>query len=646
MQFRGDIEGLRGVAVILVVLAHAKVPGLAGGFVGVDVFFVISGYLITGLLLEQLKGQGRIDAWEFYARRARRLVPALWVLVASVATMAAVMLPPDLLEPQIKAAFFAILWAANLYFPVADVDYFGESASSSLLLHTWSLGVEEQFYLVWPWLLLAGWRWRQRTVVPMAGLAICSLVLCLLMARTEAIWAYYSMPTRLWQLAVGGLAFVLAARTRGQSGVFAAAMASLGWGLLLGSLWQLRDMPAYPSVWALLPTAAAAAWLVAGAHGLPSPMRPLNWAWLRFSGRISYSWYLWHWPVLSFASVLGLPALSASGRFGLVALSMVLGWLSYRFVEQPFRHSRTLASRELVVASLVACVATAALLNIGQAFIGREPTAVDPAKQFRKRVQALVSTPRIYREADCDQWYRSDQLVPCEFAPGAPGGATIVLVGDSVGVQWLPALEQLARKRGLRLVVLTKSSCAIVDQPFVYERIKRRFTECERWRARTVDYIRNIRPELVIMGSTSAYPFTAEEWREGSRRQVEMFAAHAGAVAVLAPTPTLTFDALRCVTTQGHWDGQAVLAPGCQVTLADAEPAEVINSLRQALARVDGGHLIYLNDLVCPEGRCDAVREGQLVFRDNQHVNASFAEALAPVLDHRLAPALEAGLRR
>ena len=641
VKFRPDIEGLRGVAVLLVVLAHARVPGLAGGFVGVDVFFVISGFLITGLLAEEVARSGRVDYWAFYARRARRLAPAMLLMLAMVSALCLGLLPGDTLQLQLESGRWAALWLSNVYFAFAQFDYFGNAAQDSLFLHTWSLGVEEQFYLIWPLIVVLAWRGGGGRYAWLVGLIVISLLSSLLLMPIDATSVYYLMPTRLWQLGLGGLVYRFYGRNDGP--VVANERAGAAWagaGLLAVSLLVIDGNVSYPGLWALLPALGAAALLISGSgNGGGVISRVLSSQWLRLPGRISYSWYLWHWPILMLGPALGWWPLGGLESLALILVSFLVGWVSFAWVEQPARRSTSGTPRSVVVLSLLISLILAALLHLASSVTGLRNTG---PQSFEQRVLALVTIPSVYFDDRCDQWYSSAEVVPCEVDAGDGDGGVMVLIGDSIGTHWLPAIEHAAQVRRMRLIVLTKSSCAIVDEPFVYSRIHRRFTECEQWRDAAIAHVRAIKPDLVIIGSASTYGFTTEQWIQGSRRVIERLSEGLRPVAVLAPSPLLDFHGPGCVIAEGRESpaGVEVVSPACAASLASVEDSAVIAALGEAVESVPEAHLVYLNDLVCDNGACRAVRDGNLVFRDQQHLNASFAQSLGDAVDRRLPPAL------
>lgn len=629
VRFRSEIEGLRGVAVLMVVLAHARLPFLPGGYVGVDVFFVISGFLITGLLQQELQATGSIDVRQFYARRIRRLLPAFGVMLVATAALALWLLPSSSWGTQAEAARWAALWASNMFFAGADSGYFDQGAEANLYLHTWSLSAEEQFYLIWPTLIGLAWKFgRRRGATTLVwALVLLGFVLTVAATALEPLHAYYQMPCRLWQLALGAGVQLSAGQARLSLRRVHAARAVGCLLLVVAALCLAPDRISYPGLWALLPTLAAALLLLNGPDGWRDAWLDLKP--LRFLGRLSYSWYLWHWPVL----VLGFSLAGRTPSVGLVAaaLSLVPAWLSWRLVEQRVRTMERGRATTWVLAGLLvsAVLAYAAMAWEQAAFVpGRSDT----------RNQALLTTlttPVLYRQPGCDEWFHADRLVPCTLVRATSEEApTVVLAGDSVAAQWSTALESIARARGWNLVVLTKSSCPMLDHPFVYPRINRRYVECERWRDRVVAYLHERRPTLLVLGSSAAYAFDPADWERGTRRFLTRIEGAAQRTVLLAPTPLLPFDGPQCALARSGQNGH--LARECSVPLPQVRPSALIARLQAAVAGHASVRLVDLGDAVCPGQTCSAERNGVLLYRDGQHLNASYVLQLAPALDAAL----------
>jgi peptidoglycan/LPS O-acetylase OafA/YrhL len=350
-HFRPDIEGLRGVAVMLVVVFHAFPALLGGGFIGVDVFFVISGFLITGLLVRELEGSGRLDLRAFYVRRIRRLVPAAALALGVTLLLSAWLLPPlDLREAAVDA-LSATFSVSNIRFALGEGDYFAAVANPSPFLHYWSLSVEEQYYLLWPALLIVLYKvapGRRSLFTAVALLAAISLGAALLVTDVAPAWAFYSLPTRAWQLALGGLlALALVGRPRGAPRAEAppagvrdsGPLAAIGWlglaAVVLAAV-VLNERLAYPGAWALLPTLGAVA-IIAVGRQRRGPALILSTRPVRFLGRISYALYLWHWPLLVLPAIALGAELTPAGRLGLIGLAMLAASASTLLIEEPVR---------------------------------------------------------------------------------------------------------------------------------------------------------------------------------------------------------------------------------------------------------------------------------------------------------------------
>jgi peptidoglycan/LPS O-acetylase OafA/YrhL len=642
-QFRADVEGLRAIAVLLVVADHAKVPGFAAGFIGVDVFFVLSGFLITRLLVQERATTGSIDLPRFYARRFRRLMPALALMLVITMGLASLLLTPS---EQIKAsgaALAASLWLSNVHFALDESDYFGPAVESNPFLHTWSLGVEEQFYLVWPVLILLALQrvgpGHRRLRVLMSAVLIASAAGCLWISHSSAGLAFFLTPFRAWQFAAGALVF-LALEPRftrspsqdvpGTSKSSANLLVAAGTALLLIALLLIDGQSVYPGAWAVLPTAATA--LLLYVHGrrtdLPSfrllASPPMQWV-----GRHSYAWYLWHWPVL----VLGAAVVSTESlgvRLLLVGFALVLAAISYAWVESPFRHLRgrlsgtriSLALASATTLGLVICVMT------WLSSIDRREAEFIGTRELEK--------PELYAHG-CDSWISNADLNPCWFGDDA-APRTLALIGDSIGMHWFPALQKSLDPMQWRILVLTKSSCSLVDEPFFYERIRKEFTLCAEWRDKALAYLEELEPDLIVAGASHTYEYSDEQWAQGSERVLARLSEAGDRVAIIRSTPVLPFDAHACAGARSAFHAWMASESRCTFELAGMDEARerVHRLMQQAAASFDNLQLIDLTDLVCPGNVCSARRNGTLVFSDTQHLNGRFVQALAPDIVHRL----------
>lgn len=653
LGFRADIEGLRAVAVSLVVAAHAGVSWLAGGFVGVDVFFVLSGYLITGLLVQELRSTGTIRLVDFYARRLQRLLPALLVMVFVSSLSAAALLAPFEQPVQAQTARAATVWLSNLFFVTSRLDYFGPAAESNLFLHTWSLGVEEQFYLVWPMLVLflvGAWRWQGRTRDfarltrgMLATIGIC-LALCIFLTYTRPAWGFYLMPARAWQFALGAVAWQLSrsaaaanAGVSGTWGVFADTRISalLGWSglaMILAAALLLDTHTVYPGGWALLPSVGAALVLWAGSRpsasgaGLVLSLPPMQWL-----GRVSYAWYLWHWPVLILGTaVVVMDRPPAPTVLALVSLGLAA--ISYGVVEAPLRRARWLAGRPRTV------LVTSVLLMVGAVLLGRSWQSAagvwmrSPDQQRYTAVRSDLPAP--YRMG-CDDWFSSSSVKICGFG-ARDAQRTAVLIGDSAAVQWFPAVANAYAAPDWRLLVITKSACPMVKQAYFYPRIGREYVECTAWRDAALATVQSLRPDVVLMGSTITYPFTPAQWTAGTTRVLDMIAPYARSVFILRATPLLPFDAPGCLARR-DWRSAALLAsPACGAPGANTGSGQILSWLNQAASAYPNVEVVDLHPLVCPDNTCEAQRGDMIVFRDAMHVTARYVESVSAEFARRV----------
>ena len=371
--FRPDLEGLRGVAILAVLLFHAGIPGTSGGFVGVDIFFVLSGFLITGLLLREREERGSISLSGFYARRARRILPAALVVLVAILVASWFVLPPLDIPDVAKDVFASALFVGNIRFAIQATDYFAADVVRSPVLHYWSLGVEEQFYLLWPFLLVLamrfGGRVRLSAGVLVAAVLVLSLVFAVVVTGIDAPWAFFSLPGRAWQLALGALLAVGAQRLARLPWQVTSLAGWAGLAAVIASVVLISaDMP-YPGLIALVPSLGAAGLILSGGGrlsvGALLAIRPL-----RFLGLISFSLYLVHWPILVLPAAV-LPfgeELPLTTRALLALASVGVAVLSYRFIEQPFHRgwlSRRPSAATLsgAAAGIVAVVLIAVTFN-------------------------------------------------------------------------------------------------------------------------------------------------------------------------------------------------------------------------------------------------------------------------------------------
>lgn len=624
--FRSDIEGLRAIAILLVIGAHFTLPGLSAGFIGVDIFFVISGYLITSILVRELNNNKKINLPRFYSNRLRRLFPALATMLV-VSCIAAYYILPDLQSlVQSKAAATASVWISNIYFTFADADYFAAETTTNAFLHTWSLGVEEQFYLVWPLLLLlcfnlvAENKKYSSLAITLIFVAACSACACFLLAQTWPIFSFYMMPTRAWQFAAGALTWLLVERYKASS-KHTGLIGVIGLALLFSSLHFIDAQTVYPSTLALLPTLATCAWLLAGSNPQSYTHKLLSLAPMQWMGRLSYAWYLWHWPVL----ILGEHLIPISGSYNntilAIGISLLLAIFTHHLIENPIRFGRAkqLLPRWQII------IALSAMTLLSTQFLHWNSNALERIASSPINVQivkGIGDTPSFYKDG-CDEWYSSDELKPCRYGSES-ASKTAVLLGDSIGAQWFPTLERLYAADDWTIIVLTKSSCPIVDEPFFYKRIGREYTECSNWRSKAIEWLQSKEIDALYIGSVASTPYSDEQWKNGTLRILEKL-QNIPKVFLIESNPTLGFNGPHCLA-EHHNESSSY----CNTQLADqTEYEHVAGILRKVTETTSNAHWIETASFVCPNKKCSAARDGIIVFRDSQHLTASFTALAA-----------------
>lgn len=647
--FRADVEGLRGIAVLLVIGCHCGISWCAGGFVGVDVFFVISGYLITGLLVREYLETSRIDFGGFFARRARRLLPACFVVLASTTLAAALLLSPQEMDSTARAALAGSLYVSNLFFDHASSDYFAAAVQRNALLHTWSLGVEEQFYLVWPGLILFACRSRRAgsAVWILGALAVGSFACGVLTTRVAPMFAFYELPARAWEFAGGGLlalptAVACSARTR----FLAVAGGATGAAMILGTALWVKGGNAFPGWIAMAPVAGTLLTLFAGAV---APQRGVSavlaTAPLQFLGARSYSWYLWHWPFVVFAEVL-LPAVTVMQKIEAALAALLMAAMTYRWIEQPIRTSPYLARRP----KLSLCAAAgAALLTVGAAAalvsFGERETMLDA----KYRVIQAATVDYGFAARQCYTEGRSAKAVEakvCEF--GHPRAArTLVLFGDSHAMQWINAMRKAADEEGWHLVTLVKPGCAASDiNP---HNLVEPSDSCKLWRVQAIEKILGLAPYAVVMASyngatvrgnmPTAGVMPVDEVRTGTRSILMKLSAAGIRVVVLRDSPLPPYDVPACL---GRAIGVAhSTADPCEFDSLQALNAPAFEAERSAGEGLSNVYYLDMDDLICPGTSCPAVRGGRIVYRDENHLAGSYAESLAGEVATRLSRVLD-----
>jgi peptidoglycan/LPS O-acetylase OafA/YrhL len=665
-SFRQDIQGLRGLAVLFVLIFHLWPASLSGGYVGVDVFFVISGYLITRQLQRELESTGTLSLGRFYGRRIRRLLPAATVVLLATAMATVALMPVFRWHDIANDIVASALYVQNWRLAWQSVDYLAVDEAGGPLRHFWSLAIEEQFYLLWPILLLAttlllrraGWGMRSIVLAVSAITFLTSLSASILLTGSQPETAYFVSHARVWELALGGLLASLGSRAdggpSGGAGWRGSVMGALGVAMILASALLFNSDTPFPGYAALLPTMGTAICIWAGgAAGTGLVARMLGMPWLRWMGDISYSLYLWHWPLLVFSGYLLEGSSGVLVTFAVAGASLLAASLSTRWVENPFRVKKAddPAARPLVQDRrlLIASSTCAVLVSAGLTAWAGSQTAGWQTRQGSENhpgAQALFSGARVADGVDfipalqdarrdvpivygngCHQGH--DEVVPrrCVIHAGVSKGM-VALVGDSHAAHWIPALQDIGAASGRSVVSYTKSGCALTSKDV--ELRGRPYGACTEWSRAVVAELALLRPELVILARYRVPALFGTETRdESDRLTTSMYVSllremrSAGLdVVVIRDTPLMARDPLECLAGPGP------------CSLARSEAMAGPDPLAEAASRE--AHVIDMTDAICGQERCDYLVGNVLVWRDTHHLTATYARSMAPLLGERL----------
>lgn len=661
-DYRPDIDGLRALAIIPVVAYHAGSPGFGGGFVGVDIFFVISGFLITQLLISEAERTGGVNLAEFYARRMRRLAPAFAVVAIATLIMGMYLLSP--LGPRqemAKSAIAAATFVSNIYFWKTTPGYFAGPTDVLPFLHTWSLAVEEQYYLVWPALTLLAITVARRTRIPfralVGGVLTAALVIGLSLGvawtDSEPEAAFFLIPTRMWELAQGGLLACAAPwLSRTSRGVLQAAGVA-GIGLIATSIVLLSSTTPFPGVAALVPTMGAFLVLAAGLGQQSTWVgRILASQPLRFIGLVSYSWYLWHWPLFALPKAYFMETLSPVASLVSAAVSFLLAVLTYAYIENPIRQRKSalLATRTRALAGGVTISATVVVAALAVGLAAR-----DEARAPESAKLAAADAEHRFHEL-CLVGYPFESLPPASecTAGSAPTGPGIILWGDSHSDHLMPLLMQLSDMTPVLERAMSNCPPVLGVTPTFGSKQAVGCDEFNKQVLREVLATAAQRPVVVVLAARwprylLREPVTKDErgvriaidrtvgdsasavarMRETLGGTLDRLRAANVNVLLAAPAPELIYPARECIYRKP--------ANECAVARALVEDyrREAMAVLSEAAQR-DGVELWDAAPQLCDERQCFAEKDGVILFRDEDHYSVAAAESLLP----SLAPAL------
>ena len=689
-SFRQDIQGLRAVAVLLVAVDHAHIGPFTGGYVGVDVFFVISGFLITSLLLREAQSAGRFSLRDFYARRARRILPAALLVIMVTLFLSVYLLDGAAALDVGGQGIWATFFAANIKFAADGTDYFAAGAPPSPLQHYWSLSVEEQFYLAWPLVLLAAlWALRRRLGTPhRAAVPVLTVVVLgsfawsLVLTSSNPIGAYFSTTARAWELGLGALTAALAPRIARLAPALLTSASWLGLAMIGAASVLYTEQTPFPGSAAALPVVGAALLLGGGINARSwGPQRALSAPPMRAVGDWSYSFYLWHWPAIIFAKSAWGPV---HGWSGVLVLGVALGVsvLSYRYVETPFREGRMLRlsrTRALLLypATIVIVLPAVAVAGhvvragtdaggpaISLSDYGQRPG--DPRPAFSDDptialVQASVlaaenemALPAGLEPNPLDLRKSIPDLGDCQYfgmataalhlcPHGDPGAERVmVLIGDSHARQWIPALDEIARDRGFRAYFLVREGCPAIDQtPWRSNGVGPNL-DCQAFQDWAVSTVAGLEPAITLLATDANEGGYADEHgrhvtdddtiaamvESGMAAEIEKIAPHSSRVVVIGDPPIHSVSPIRCLTKR-HPTLRGCLAPPTERSL------QMRRATRRAAA-ASRAEYIDTTPWFCFRGECPTVVGRIVTHRDPEHITIDYSRHLIPVLARAL----------
>jgi peptidoglycan/LPS O-acetylase OafA/YrhL len=657
---------------------HAGLPLLPGGYVGVDVFFVLSGFLITGLLVREVEATGRISIRHFYARRVRRLLPAATLILLAVAVASAALLTPARARSVATDGVWAALFGANVRFAHTGTDYMSADAPPSPLQHYWSLAVEEQFYLVWPALVLAVAFVARRHLTAALRVVLVlvvagSLLVSVQQTAHSATDAYFSPFTRAWELAAGALVLVWLPALRRLRRTRAAGFSLAGLLLVVLSSVAYTESTPFPG-WAAAVPVAGVMLLLAGGTADPDG-RVQGWLGARPMqrlGALSYSWYLWHWPVMVLAAAYAHRDLTTLEGLECAGASLLLAELSYRLVESPVRAlPRLVHNPRASLAMGLSCVLAMLVgfqglgATAGDVMSPEAQAAAAVRAQSAQRVKALPTAAQLRAELlagtpatapvanvgfvakdvhpaskdHCQAGPRRSALPPLDRCwYGDPKAhRTVVNLGDSHASMWLPGLDLWGKRHGFRVHHLAKTSCPAADVLTIHYDLKRPFTECERFRRAAIKRIVQMRPDVVVVSSSRndgdivvdgrrlSGDARLRAYERGLASTLRQLAASGARLAVLGDVPFQDQRAVDCVSEHPKEPRQ------CGTRRSKAVDAGYHAAERRVAS---AAHAVLFDPipLLCTDTRCPMVVGRLVAYYDKRHVTASFALRAAGAL--------------
>lgn len=667
---RPEIQALRAVAVSMVILIHLFPSRLTGGYAGVDVFFVISGFLITAHLVREVDRTGRISLAQFWARRVRRLLPASLTVLLVSAIAVLLVVPKNLWVQFLREIAAAATYVLNWVLAGDAVDYLAADNVASPAQHYWSLSVEEQFYVVWPLVIILAifiatkWRGAHRTRVIallLAVITVASLAWSIYLTATDPAAAYFVTTTRAWEFGIGGLLAVFASSPIAGRDRLRSAVSWAGGLAIAFTAFFYNESTPFPGFTALLPALGTAAVIWAGSPATRwaltrlGSIRPIQWL-----GDVSYSAYLWHWPPIILGAYFIGHDLRIQHKLAILAFTLVAAWLSKKFIEDPVREHRFLASRKPRFTFIAMLVGMAVVLAVPGGVIASvtvgstadqkiiDKATTDPASCLgamslmperncaAPATSTLIPDPALVAEDTPDVYTDKCRSQPddptvrsCTFGTGT----RVALIGDSHSASWFPALDIIAKANNWQITTYFKASCRFTAQ------VSGNPTDapCATWNTDVQKVLAKAKPYTFVFtayrasGSDGSTTTTSKRYTAtlaGFQQAWQPLIARGSTIVGLHDTPLMTDKTPTCLAE--NLDDPTT----CSITKAKA--LRFTDSLYGAATSTTGAVGIDLNDYFCVSDECLTAIGGVAVWRDNHHFTATYSQTLAPVLTQRL----------
>lgn len=671
---RKDIQGLRAIAIITVLFAHANFPFFSGGFVGVDVFFVISGFLITGILIKEYSARGKISIPNFYARRVRRIIPAATIVIIATVILSTIILGREASVPTYWDAVWSSLFVSNWYMAFVGVDYFSLGATPSPLQHFWSLAVEEQFYVIWPTLIIiltffAG-KAKSKTFRPVLAVALTAIIIASLawsiyQTNLEPTVAYFSTLTRGWELAVGALLAVVAHKININK-IMRTVLMYAGIVMIMVAVAVFTEEMPFPGFAAMLPVFGSALVLLSGTNNHAKFNQILTNKFMVWIGGISYALYLWHWPMLILWESKTGEKPSFFIALCLLLISVLLAWMSTTFVEDPLRLSRWWKNKKFLsnllgVVLIVATVGVSYLLVPASAFREMNRMQIVPLSTVLENVQkatlpnsqhyingttmpelALIGEDRsiVYDDGCHIEHADPTVLKNCVYGDKT-SDVNIAVLGDSHASMYIPALDLWGMKNDVKINLFAKSECPSAGFTPYSNILKRAYYECKDWREEAINAIIEMKPAYVVL--VNAHQIQAvnsdgepemsktvmdRKWSEGYKLTIDKFKQAGIPVIILGDAPGLGKDSATCIKANQEDATECSTDMLKETTLMIERETEASKSNNIPYVKVI--------DLFCYENTCPDIIDNRVVYMDGTHITKTYSEYLAGSIGEKI----------